>query len=131
MEPRLRALGLRSLHLFGSTARDEAGPDSDIDVFVEFEPDAPLGWDFAGTPSCCAASWAGPWTSPPDGRFIPFFGKTSNARPRASSDGPGDTALAVRHPGQDRGVRAADGGSFARRLRSGRSLAAVDRTRRR
>ncbi len=28
--------GVESLALFGSVARDEAGPDSDIDVLVEF-----------------------------------------------------------------------------------------------
>lgn len=28
--------GVESLALFGSTARDEAGPDSDVDVLVEF-----------------------------------------------------------------------------------------------
>lgn len=28
--------GIQSLALFGSVARDEAGPDSDIDVLVEF-----------------------------------------------------------------------------------------------
>jgi predicted nucleotidyltransferase len=28
--------GVASLALFGSTARDEAGPDSDVDVLVEF-----------------------------------------------------------------------------------------------
>lgn len=28
--------GVRSLALFGSMARDEAGPDSDVDVLVEF-----------------------------------------------------------------------------------------------
>lgn len=30
----IRTLGARSLYLFGSTARDEARPDSDIDLFV-------------------------------------------------------------------------------------------------
>ena len=30
--------GVESLALFGSVARDEAGPDSDVDVLVEFEP---------------------------------------------------------------------------------------------
>lgn len=34
----LKALGVRSLALFGSVARDEATPDSDIDLVVEFEP---------------------------------------------------------------------------------------------
>jgi predicted nucleotidyltransferase len=33
----LRALGIRRVALFGSTARDEAGPASDIDLLVEFE----------------------------------------------------------------------------------------------
>lgn len=33
----LSAFGLRRLALFGSVARDEAGPDSDVDVLVEFE----------------------------------------------------------------------------------------------
>ena len=30
----IRALGARSLYLFGSTARDEARRDSDVDLFV-------------------------------------------------------------------------------------------------
>ncbi len=29
--------GVRSLSLFGSVARDQAGPESDVDVLVEFE----------------------------------------------------------------------------------------------
>lgn len=38
LEPEIRALGVRRLALFGSVARDEAGPDSDVDVLVEFLP---------------------------------------------------------------------------------------------
>jgi predicted nucleotidyltransferase len=34
-EPVLRGFGVAALYLFGSHARDEAGPDSDVDVFVE------------------------------------------------------------------------------------------------
>jgi predicted nucleotidyltransferase len=34
-EPALKAFGVAALYLFGSHARDEAGPDSDIDVFVD------------------------------------------------------------------------------------------------
>jgi len=34
---------VRSLSLFGSVARGEAGPDSDVDVLVEFEPGAQIG----------------------------------------------------------------------------------------
>lgn len=33
----LRARGVRSLAIFGSTARNEAGPDSDVDVLVELD----------------------------------------------------------------------------------------------
>lgn len=33
----LAAFGLRRLALFGSVARNEAGPDSDVDVLVEFD----------------------------------------------------------------------------------------------
>jgi predicted nucleotidyltransferase len=32
----LRAMGVRSLDLFGSFARDEARPDSDVDLLIEF-----------------------------------------------------------------------------------------------
>jgi uncharacterized protein len=39
----LRTLGVLSLAIFGSVARDEAGPDSDVDVLVELE--APVTFD--------------------------------------------------------------------------------------
>jgi predicted nucleotidyltransferase len=42
-EPELHARGVRHAALFGSLARGEARPDSDIDIFVELEPDAPIG----------------------------------------------------------------------------------------
>jgi uncharacterized protein len=34
----LKKLGVRSLALFGSVARDEATPASDVDILVEFKP---------------------------------------------------------------------------------------------
>lgn len=33
----IAAFGVKSLALFGSVARDEARPDSDVDLLVEFE----------------------------------------------------------------------------------------------
>jgi predicted nucleotidyltransferase len=33
----LKALGATSLFLFGSVARDEAGPDSDLDLFIDYD----------------------------------------------------------------------------------------------
>ena len=41
--PRLRALGITRLSLFGSMARGEAGPESDIDLLIEIESAAKLG----------------------------------------------------------------------------------------
>lgn len=37
VEPALREIGVAGLYLYGSFARDEAGPDSDIDIFVDSE----------------------------------------------------------------------------------------------
>lgn len=39
-----RALGVRNLFLFGSLARGEATAASDIDVLVDYEPDAKLSF---------------------------------------------------------------------------------------
>lgn len=36
-EPDLRARGVHALALFGSTARGEAGPGSDVDVLVDLD----------------------------------------------------------------------------------------------
>lgn len=33
----LRRSGVRSLAIFGSVARDQAGPESDVDILVEFD----------------------------------------------------------------------------------------------
>ena len=42
----LQAMGVKSLDLFGSVARDEAGSDSDVDFLVEFA--RPVGlFDFS------------------------------------------------------------------------------------
>jgi uncharacterized protein len=35
----IRAFGTTSLYLFGSTARDEASETSDVDLFVDYDPD--------------------------------------------------------------------------------------------
>jgi predicted nucleotidyltransferase len=41
-ENELRSAGVRSLRLFGSVARDEAGPESDIDIEAAFENSSEL-----------------------------------------------------------------------------------------
>ena len=44
----LRAQGVRGLALFGSVARDEARPDSDVDLLVELDRDTKLGFGVVG-----------------------------------------------------------------------------------
>ncbi|MES2835501.1 MAG: nucleotidyltransferase domain-containing protein [Pseudomonadota bacterium] len=46
LKPWLEEQGIVNVRLFGSYARDEAGPDSDVDLIVEMSK--PLGWDFFG-----------------------------------------------------------------------------------
>lgn len=42
------AFRVRALYLFGSVLRDEANETSDVDLLVEFEPDAHIGlFEFA------------------------------------------------------------------------------------
>ena len=36
--PAVRARGATSLYLFGSSARDDAGPKSDLDIFIDYDP---------------------------------------------------------------------------------------------
>jgi predicted nucleotidyltransferase len=40
--PELQAEGILHLALFGSTARDEAGPESDIDLMAVYDPERRL-----------------------------------------------------------------------------------------
>jgi putative addiction module CopG family antidote len=49
LEPELRARGIAAAALFGSVARDQAGPDSDVDVPISIDPAAPFDlFDLAG-----------------------------------------------------------------------------------
>ena len=40
----IRALGAGSLYLYGSHARDDAGPESDVDVFIDRDPAKHFGF---------------------------------------------------------------------------------------
>ncbi len=42
-EAALHAQGVRHVALFGSRARGDDRPDSDIDILIEIAPDAPVG----------------------------------------------------------------------------------------
>jgi uncharacterized protein len=39
----LKKFSVNALFLFGSVAQDQAGPESDVDILVEFAPDAKIG----------------------------------------------------------------------------------------
>lgn len=44
-QQQLQDLGVKSLELFGSVARNQAGPESDVDFLVEFsKPVGLFGW---------------------------------------------------------------------------------------
>jgi predicted nucleotidyltransferase len=48
-EAELRRCGVRHAAVFGSVARGEAGPSSDIDILIRFAPEASVTlWDYAG-----------------------------------------------------------------------------------
>jgi uncharacterized protein len=45
----IKAMGATSLYLFGSTARDEAKPESDLDLFIDYDPESQFSLlDLAG-----------------------------------------------------------------------------------
>lgn len=57
----LRARGVRRAALFGSVARDEARPDSDLDILIELDPDADIdAFSYAGLKMYIAGLFPGP-----------------------------------------------------------------------
>ncbi|MDF0489672.1 nucleotidyltransferase domain-containing protein [Sphingomonas sp. H39-1-10] len=42
-ESDIRQLGIRALSIFGSTARGDEKPDSDVDLAASLDPDRPIG----------------------------------------------------------------------------------------
>ena len=46
LAPLCRSHGVARMEVFGSLARGESHPGSDIDLLVTFQPGVHLGWDF-------------------------------------------------------------------------------------
>ena len=60
-EPALRARGVSHAALFGSRARGDDRPDSDIDIMVEFDPSAHVTvFNYAGLKEYIAGLFDGP-----------------------------------------------------------------------
>jgi len=60
-ESDLRARGVRRAALFGSVARGENRPDSDIDIMIEIEPEADIGvFEYAEIKEYIASLFDGP-----------------------------------------------------------------------
>lgn len=57
----MRARGVSHAALFGSVARDEGRPDSDIDIMIEIDPDKTVGiYDYVDLKEFIAALFEGP-----------------------------------------------------------------------
>lgn len=60
-ETTLRARGVRHAALFGSVARGDARPDSDVDIMIEFAPDTNLDiFKYAGVMMYIEGLFPGP-----------------------------------------------------------------------
>jgi predicted nucleotidyltransferase len=80
-EPDLRARGVRRAAVFGSVARGDDCPDSDIDILVEIDPDAHLTvFDYAGLKDYIGSLFDGPVDVVNRGGLKPY------ARPSATAE---------------------------------------------
>jgi uncharacterized protein len=80
-EPALRGRGVKHAALFGSVARGNQGPDSDIDIMIEIDPDARITvFDYVDLKEYIAGLFNGPVD------VVNRDGLKSHIRPAAVAD---------------------------------------------
>src|ERR1700722_9485259 len=80
-EAALRARGVAHAALFGSRARGDARPDSDTDIMIEIDPEAPVGiYEYVGIKEYIANLFDGPVD------VVDREGLKPYVRPSATSD---------------------------------------------
>src|ERR1700733_6554529 len=80
-ERALRARGVIHAALFGSRARGDERPDSDIDIMIDIEPEARVSiYDYVGLKDYIASLFEGP------GDVVNREGLKSYVRPAATAD---------------------------------------------
>ena len=80
-EADLRAHGVTHAALFGSRARGDNGPDSDIDIMIDIEPEAHVSvYDYVGLKDYIASLFEGPVD------VVNREGLKSYVRPAATAD---------------------------------------------
>ena len=83
-EPELRRSGVAHAGVFGSVGRGEAGPESDIDVLIRFDPRASITlWDYAALKRRVARMLKAPAARVD---VIDLDGMSVHARPSAERD---------------------------------------------
>ena len=88
VEPALRAHGAAALYLFGSYARNEAQPGSDVDVFIDKDRSRKFGFDeFMDIYSSSESDSALMSTTVPARASIRSCGNRSSAMPFEYSNG--------------------------------------------
>jgi predicted nucleotidyltransferase len=81
IEPALRERGIAHAALFGSAARGDHGPDSDIDIMVEFAPDVILSvYEYVALKNYVADLFAAPVDVVNRAGLKPIIGPTITAQ---------------------------------------------------